>query len=547
MFSSSSGPGAVRWLQPVQRRRRRRRVPLGPILLVVALLALAGGAFAFVRLRDTRDDPARAVAQRFAAAWARGDLAAAWRLTTARTRAEQPRAGFEQSYRQARRAATVTAVRVGRAGEPRDGRVPVPVVVQTRRFGILRGTIAFPLEPAGETARVAWSPELRLPGLRAGERVARVEGQARTRRSVFAADGLRLEREPTAAGLVGTAPAGDDPGSGLEARYDARLAGRPGAELRFGRRVVARVEAVPARPVRTTIRPALQAAASAALGDRLGGVAILRPRSGAVLALAGLAVSAPQPPGSVFKIITTAAALEEGETEPGESFPVQTAATLEGVRLRNAGDAPCGGSLVQSFANSCNSVFAPLGARLGPRRLVRYAEAFGFNRRPEIPDAEPSTIPAAANLKDDLAVGASAIGQDRDLATPLTMASVGATIANRGVRVRPHVVLTGAPGRRRVVRRRVAAQVRDMMVEVVRSGTGTAAALPGVDVAGKTGTAELVPTADGPADPANTDAWFVAFAPASAPRFAIAVMLVGAGQGGAAAAPIAREVLAAAL
>ena len=86
-----------------------------------------------------------------------------------------------------------------------------------------------------------------------------------------------------------------------------------------------------------------------------------------------------------------------------------------------------------------------------------------------------------------------------------------------------------------------------MMLEVVRSGTGTAAALPGVEVAGKTGTAELVPTADAASDPSNTDAWFVAFAPASSPKVAVAVMLIGAGQGGASAAPIAREVLAAGL
>jgi penicillin-binding protein A len=81
----------------------------------------------------------------------------------------------------------------------------------------------------------------------------------------------------------------------------------------------------------------------------------------------------------------------------------------------------------------------------------------------------------------------------------------------------------------------------------VSGGTGTAAALPDVQVAGKTGTAELRPTADGPIDPSNTDAWFAAFAPADKPRVAVAVMLVGAGQGGAAAAPIARSVLAAAL
>ena len=220
---------------------------------------------------------------------------------------------------------------------------------------------------------------------------------------------------------------------------------------------------------------------------------------------------------------------------------------LSGVRLRNASDEACGGSLATSFAHSCNSVFAPLGAKLGARRLVRFAEAFGFNERPDIPAAKPSSIPAPKDLRDDLAVGASAIGQDRDLATPLTMASIAATLGNGGVRARPRVVRFQHVARRRAVRKRVAHQVRDMMLGVVRGGTGAAAALPGVNVAGKTGTAELRPTAEGPIDPRNTDAWFAAFAPAEQPRLAVAVMLVGAGQGGASAAPVARSVLAAGL
>jgi penicillin-binding protein A len=536
MFTShsSAGPGAVRWLQPVQ-RRRRRRVPAGPILALVALLVLAAGGYAFVRARDDAGDPSREVAQRFADAWARDDLDGAWRLTTARTRRQQPLAGFKESYRQSTRAATATRVRVGRAGEPQDGRVAVPVVIKTRVFGNLRGTIAFPVERTGETARVAWSPELRLPGLRAGERVHRRELRQPRRASVLDAGGRRLSRTDSAAALV----------AALEQRYGRRLGGRPGAELRYGRRVIAKVDLVRGRSVRTSIRPSLQAAATAALGDRLGGVAVIRPRTGEVRALAGLAVSGPQPPGSVFKIITLAGALQARVTEPGESFPVQTAATLEGVQLRNAGDEACGGTLTQSFAHSCNSVFGPLGARLGAKRLVRTAERFGFNEKLPLPGYKPSTIPH--ELADDLAVGASAIGQDRDLATPLVMASVGATIANRGMRHRPRLVRHERKAHRRVVRPGVAAQVRDMMLEVVRSGTGTAAALPGVEVAGKTGTAELVPTADAASDPSNTDAWFVAFAPASDPKLAVAVMLVGAGQGGASAAPIARQVLAAGL
>ena len=302
MFSRPpSGPASVRWLQPVQ-RRRRRRAPAGPILLGVLLLALAGGAFAFVRSRDDGEDPSRAIAQRFADAWAAGDLEAAWRLTTATTRAEQRLSGFRESYRQATRAATVTEVRVGRAGEPRGGRVPVPVVLRTRLFGVQRGTIEFPVERSGETARVAWMPALRLPGLRPGERVHRRILRQPRRAPVLDADGRRLSRTSTAAG------------SGRRGAVRRRSRQRPGGALRRPARRPPRRRAAlrPAadrprrassagRPVKTTVRPSLQSAATRALGGRLGGVAVIRPRNGDVLALAGLAVSGPQPPGSVVQ------------------------------------------------------------------------------------------------------------------------------------------------------------------------------------------------------------------------------------------------------
>jgi cell division protein FtsI/penicillin-binding protein 2 len=384
---------------------------------------------------------------------------------------------------------------------------------------------------------VVWSRALRLPGLRAEEAVQRRILRQPRRASVLAANGRRLASEPTAAAIA----------SGLERMYDERLGGRPGAQLRFGRRVVRRVAVRRGRSVRTTVEPSVQRAASGTLGGRLGGIAVLRPRTGDVVALAGLAVSAPQPPGSTFKIITLAAALQAGIARPSSTYPVRRFAVLSGVRLRNANDEACGGTLVAAFAISCNSVFAPLGARLGARRLVAAAERFGFNERLPIPAARPSTIPAARELKDDLAVGASAIGQNRDLATPLTMASVAAAVGNRGRRARPRLVRGERVRRRRVVRSPVAAQVRDMMLGVVSSGTGRAAAIPGVAVAGKTGTAELRPTAGAAPDPRNTDAWFVAFAPAQRPTVAVAVMLVGAGAGGAAAAPLARDVLASAV
>jgi cell division protein FtsI/penicillin-binding protein 2 len=347
---------------------------------------------------------------------------------------------------------------------------------------------------------------------------------------VLAADGSPLELQALA--------------DGLARMHDDRLNGHPSSRLLFGEREIARTRAQRGRSVRTTIEPGLTRAATEALGDRLGGVAVIRPRDGSVRALAGLAVSAPQPPGSVFKIITAAEALDERIARPDTTYPVRTAATLEGVTLRNAGGEACGGTLFNSFVHSCNSVFAPLGAELGARKLVAAARAFGFGERPAIPSAKPSTISPPSELRDDLAVGAAAIGQDRDLATPLTMASVGATIAYRGRRAKPRITKLQKVDRDRVVSSRAARQVRDMMVGVVRSGTGTAAALPGVTVAGKTGTAELVPNST---DPKDANAWFVAFAPADRPRVAVAVMLVGAGFGGTAAAPVAREVLAAAL
>jgi penicillin-binding protein A len=532
-----------------RRRRRRRRGRGGGFgwgrlfrwLFALAILAAIGAGVYYYRAREDAIDARHDAAQRFAAAWAKGDQKAMWReLTPGAQRATLERR-FVTAYANADRAAGVNAVKVGAVGEERDGRIAVPVTVRTDVFKTLKGTIELPVSGKGDEAGVDWSFALRLPGLRDDEAVVRRSGREPKREMIVAADGSALDATPIGASIAGH---GGERPTGLEREFDDRLGGHPSARLMFGDRVIARTKAVRGRPVRTTLRPNLMQAANAALGGKLGGVAVIRPSDGAVLALAGLAVSAPQPPGSTFKIITTAAALDHKVATPDSTYPVRTAATLSGVQLRNAGGEACGGSLTQSFVESCNSVFAPLGAKVGARRLVAAAKAFGFNEKPRIPAAVPNTISESKDLKDDLAVGAAAIGQDRDLATPLGMASVGATIALAGRRARPRVTTLDKVVRRRAVPRRVAGQVTDMMIGVVRSGTGTAAALPGVTVAGKTGTAELRPNSSNPKD---ADAWFVAFAPAERPRVAVAVMLVGAGFGGKAAAPVARQVLQAAL
>jgi cell division protein FtsI/penicillin-binding protein 2 len=247
---------------------------------------------------------------------------------------------------------------------------------------------------------------------------------------------------------------------------------------------------------------------------------------------------------------------------PSSSFPVVTEATLSGVKLENANRESCGGTLAQSFAKSCNSVFAPLGARLGARRLVAMARRFGFGEAPAIPGAATPSLPAAGEIGDDLAVGSTAIGQGRVAATALQMALVAATIADGGRRPRPTLQLGARLPPARAVSPRVARTVARLMRGVVRFGTGTSAALPGVAVAGKTGTAELESTvkaagdqapeagATPPAKTTDTDAWFAAFAPSGAhrvPRAAVGVLLVRAGAGGDTAAPAARGILLAAL
>jgi len=299
-------------------------------------------------------------------------------------------------------------------------------------------------------------------------------------------------------------------------------------------------------------------AAVQAIGARVGGVVALHPRSGAVMAAAGIGLSGLQPPGSTFKIVTLAGALQARLTSPRRRYPVETYATLAGVKLENANGESCGGTLMESFTHSCNSVFAPLGARLGARRLVQAAEAFGFNRPPGIDGAATSSIPPPEEIGDDLAVGASAIGQGRVQSTALQMAVVAATIANEGERPVPSLLGPEPARRSRAIPTATARVVERAMRRVVEDGTGVNAAIEGVGVAGKTGTAELRTTqvADPPPgteaitpadDLTDTDAWFSAYAPIRRPRVAVGVLLVESGAGGDTAAPAAKLVLEAAL
>jgi len=547
------------------RRVTRRALPLGGL----AALALLGG---LVVGSGFQSDSER-MAERFTEAWEGRDYRAMYGMLSGSSRERYSRSEFRRAYENARGTSTAVEVRADDADGTRDGAVRVPVAVRTRIFGTIRGEVAVPVSDEA----IQWEPDLAFPGLPKGGQLTR-ETVVPRRAEILSADGLTLAEGPAAARSsplegVGASIAGgmevpdEDDGaerarsyargfppdtpvgtSGLELALQLQVEGRPGGTLSAGDRVLARSKPRAAGPVRSTIDTRVQEAAVTALAGRFGGIAAVEPRTGEILALAGVAFSAPQPPGSVFKIVTTTAALDARKVTPSKEFPVQTEAVIDGVPLSNANGESCGGSFKDSFANSCNSVFAPLGVEVGAKRLVAAAERFGFNQAPTIAGALASSLPEAGDISGPLDLGSSAIGQGRVLATPLQMASVAQTIANDGVRLTPTLLPASSPKTTRVTSARTANTVTRLMEGVVAYGTGTAAAVDGVRVAGKTGTAELGDTR-GPeaefdlADPSNTDAWFTAFAPARRPRVAVAVLLIRAGAGGAVAAPAAQGVL----
>jgi Penicillin binding protein transpeptidase domain/Penicillin-binding Protein dimerisation domain len=548
-----------------QRPRRIRRSRRRRLLPIIALGLLAAAAFAtgiFVSLAPGRAE--RRLVTNYVADWVHGNYPLMYGMLDPQSRARVSEARFAAAYQRAAATATLTTIRAlkleGRQGDV----IPVRMRADTRIFGTLRETLEVPLDGSGSSARVRFSSTLLFPGLLPGERLTR-SVRLPPRAALLASDGTPLAEGPdrsspipvvagqivgtlgpipasqreqyAAAGYPAHAQVGQD---GLERIFQAQLVGKLGGILDAGRRILARATPAPAGAVRTTIDPKLEQAAITAMGSKFAGMAAMDPRTGGLLALAGIAFSALQPPGSTMKMITATGALEAGIVKLSSVFPIQTSADIEGYSLSNAGGEACGGTFLNAFAVSCNSVFAPLGARLGGARLVNIAERFGFNQPSSIPGALESTIPSASKIGDSLAVGSSAIGQGMVQTTPLEMADVGATIAMGGRRPIPTLQAGQTPKFVQVTSRHVAAEVQRMMIAVVDYGTGTAAQIPGVTVAGKTGTAEL-------GAGQNTDAWFVGYAPVGHPQIVVGALFPAQGAGGAVAAPAVHDVLVAGL
>lgn len=568
----------------MERRRRlvTRTLPLAFIAIVSFVVGAATGS---------PSSPEKEAAGRFVDAWAEERFAAMYSELNPAAKQAISVNDFAIAYREAENVATLRSLDPGSPQDPEtvDGNtvVEIPIAVHTVAFGGREDELLLPFADGG----VAWDPSLVYPGLRSGEQL---ESQIKlaARAPILAGDGTALAEGPAEArehplgsaaiditGEVGSAPeeelealarqgfGPDTPVgiSGLERAFNARLAGKPGGRLLAvgaggAPRVLAESEPRPGAAVKTTIDPGLQEAAVAALAGRSGGVAVLDSRNGDVRALAGQAFSAPQPPGSTFKIITTTAALEEGDVALDDEFEITDGATV-GRFIENANGEFCGGTFRHAFAESCNAVFAPLGPAVGNDKLVETAERYGFNSPPTLyapkivraVEPEESTIPTEIGEETDL--GVTAIGQGEVLATPLQMASVAQTVANDGVRMptsivanqklRPHAEPV------RVISKKLAGELTELMIGVVTEGTGTAGAIAEAQVAGKTGTAELGPEPgqENEEHPIQIkDAWFTAFAPAEKARLAVGVMLIDAGAaGGEVAAPIASEVLSAGL
>jgi peptidoglycan glycosyltransferase len=542
-------------------------------VVVLAVAAFAAGAM--LATQPGRDE--HHLVTRYVRAWAHDDVAQMYSMLDAHSRAQTSEPAFAHELQVAADTATATAIVPVRVGGQRGGAYAVSMRVTTKLWGTLHETLSLPLSGSGSSARVRLAPQTLFPGLRAGEQLGR-QIRLPARAALLAADGEVLAQGPDRSspindvaiqivGTMGPIPStlaahytalGYPPGAkigldGLERIFQNRLVGQLGGTLLAGRRTLATTAPREATPVKTTIVPALERDAVTSLGGQYAGMTVMNPRTGALEAAAGIAFTAVQPPGSTMKIITATAALQAGIVKLGTEFPIQTSATIDGYTLQNASGEACGGTLLNAFAVSCNSVFAPLGAKLGGAKLVAMAQRFGFDHPSSIAGAAESTIPSAAAIGDELAVGSSAIGQGMVQATPLEMADVAATIAMGGRRPIPTLLAGARPRFVRVVSPKIAHEVQQMMVAVVQFGTGVAAQIPGVVVAGKTGTAELKDTAttnpNNPDanNPQNTDAWFVGYAPVGHPTIVAGALFPNQGAGGAAAAPPVRDVLAAAL
>lgn len=572
--------------RPPTRSEREQRLKTRALPLV----AIAFVAFVFGAIQGCPGSPNRDLAEEYAEAWSEHDYSTMHSLLSTKSREAIPLERFQKRYEQSEGMATLRSLDPDEA-EGDETNAEVPVTAETLAFG----TIEQPLDFTFGSDGIAFQNNLLFPGLKLDQELTRTT-RLPPRASILASNGEPMAEGPSLArqhplgdamidvtGTVAEPDADADPAaglalgfspgeptgvSGLELAYNGRLAGKPGGTLSAtpidagndaAGQVLGKGKPVKAKPLKTTIDVDIQESAVSNLAGQVGGVAALDTRTGRVKALAGSAYSILQPPGSTMKIITATAGLENDKVKMDDQFEFATSGVADGREISNAHNEVCGGSFVEAFADSCNSVFAPLAMEIGEEDMTATAEAFGFNRAPAIFDEQGTeavgapvpTMPVPGEYDNEL--GVSGIGQGTVQATPLLMASTAQAIANKGKSLATPIVfekdLLPDAGPTQVASKKTVSEVTQLMVAVVTQGTGQAAAISEAQVAGKTGTAEVGPRGGGEVDESGDpdlieDAWFAGFAPADKPRLAVGVMLIDASaDGGTVAAPIAGSVL----
>ena len=530
------------------------------LLALAAAFSRSDDGSALARQRDL----VREVASAWLAAWERGDAAALEELV-----AQPVAGGIGAQLDAAFEHLDVRGIRARPLGDVLRGDVATVGFTADLTVGGLgrwsyRGELVLLDTAAGwkvDFGPRAVHPEL-LPG-RSLRRTRSLPGRA----PVLAADGTTLSdagRPDLAAvraqlvGRVGPLPAeavgpdtplrvaGDPAGvSGLQAAFDEQLTGRAAGTVEVTDesgavvQVLARFEGEAPEPLRTTIDPAVQAAAEVALsGGRPAALVAVHGPTGEVRAvvsrpLGGFnrALEGRYPPGSTFKVVTATALLHAG-VSVDEVVPCPASTVVDGRRIGNAGGEELGPiPFRMAFFRSCNTAFVRLAAdRLDGEAITAAAETYGFGEEPRlgVPAAAASFPEPASRVE----LVAAAIGQARVTVSPLHQASVAAAVQSGAWR--PPRVVAGQAGPARPLPPEAAGTLPDLMRLVVAEGTGTAARLPGTPVAGKTGTAEF-----GTRVPPRTHAWFIGFRG----ELAFAVVVEDAGFGGEVAAPIAADFL----
>jgi cell division protein FtsI/penicillin-binding protein 2 len=528
---------------------RTRTIVIVSAATVVALGAAAGGAYYVLHTRGTPGE----TAQRFAAAWQAGDKA---RMT-----AELAAPRDLSLYDKLRKSLGVESTRVT-LGQPResDDRATVPYTVthNLKNLGewTYEGELA--LKVADRHWKVDWSPAAVHPKLTSQADFS-LKRKWPERASIVDADGNRIDTGEVGGSvqqLVGFLDKatkkdvqrlgpGYEPGQaigrgGLQQTFEKRLAGTPTTEIKAGGTTLETIEGEEGETLKTSLDPQVQDAAVTAVKDldKPASLVAIRPGTGEILGVVNnrggfnRAIDGAYPPGSTFKAVTAVALLAEG-LKPGDRVDCPKYATVGGLRIRNSDEASFGQvSFQDSFAYSCNTTFAPLAQqRLGARKLKEAAELVGFNTPLEIGlPAKEASYPAT---ESDAELAAASFGQARITASPLSMASVAAALAD-GTWRPPTLV----PGMKQKAEPRplpdgVTKAMHDMMRAVVTKGTAKAAGLP-PGTYGKTGTAEF-----GTGPKLESHAWFIGFRD----DVAFAVVVEGGGGGGKVAAPVAATFL----